>query len=286
MAFKTMTALISVACSFSVPEWDDATTDALSLLQLRAQKDEQKEDYPTHGIYANLEYPKVDTGGVPYCEGIVYPAALGMEGLSRDVEVTKAACDQNENCMGLKLNTHNQYWYPLKAVGRGAGDAFCAGSQDRAQTSVLVKNCDDALVLPTSSCSETEYVEGRVDNAAVSNTGFRSLQQAESRCDEDASCLGLWYQRSSATWYNFVPNYISPPNHRIWWKYHKGVGTGIDTNFASVRVKQCVTTTTTTTTTTTQAAGDEAAAAGDPHMELTSGHRADLCCEGGKCEPC
>merc|ERR1719329_778430 len=31
---------------------------------------------------------------------------------------------------------------------------------------------------------------------------------------------------------------------------------------------------------------DEAEAVGDPHMVLTSGQKLDLCCEGGKCEPC
>jgi len=277
-----MSALVSVACSSSVPVWDDTTTDALSLLQLRTQK----VDYPNYGIYANMEYPKEDTGGAPYCEGIVLSAKLAMEGLSQNVEVTKAACDRNDDCLGLKLNTHNRYWYPLHAVqpGGGSGDVWAANSGNRAQISVLVKNCDDALVLPTSSCGATEYAEGRVDNARISNTGFRSLSAAENRCDEDASCLGVWLQQSSATWYNFVPNYITPPNHRVFWRHHKGIDTGIDTNFASVRVKSCVTTTTTTTT--TQAALDEAAAVGDPHMVLTSGQKVDLCCEGGKCEPC
>merc|ERR1719276_58148 len=31
---------------------------------------------------------------------------------------------------------------------------------------------------------------------------------------------------------------------------------------------------------------DEAEAVGDPHMTLTSGEKADLCCEGGDCKPC
>merc|ERR1719276_412372 len=148
-----------------------------------------------------MDYPKEDTGGAPYCEGIVLSAKLAMEGLSQNVEVTKAACDRNDDCLGLKLNTHNRYWYPLHAVqpGGGSGDVWAANSGNRAQISVLVKNCDDALVLPTSSCGATEYAEGRVDNARISNTGFRSLLAAENRCDEDASCLGVWLQQSSAT---------------------------------------------------------------------------------------
>merc|ERR1719162_992629 len=31
---------------------------------------------------------------------------------------------------------------------------------------------------------------------------------------------------------------------------------------------------------------DEAAAVGDPHMSLNTGAKEDLCCTGGKCEPC
>jgi len=280
MAFKTMTVVVSVACSSSVSVWDEATTDSLSLLQVRAHK----VDYPTHGIYADLEYPKEDAGGAPYCEGIVYPAQLGHEGHSQNIEVTRAACDNNENCMGIKLHFHNRFWYPLMSVPEGGGDgeAWGAWSQAGSQTSVLVKNCDDALILPTSTCGAdaTEYAEGRVVNAdAITKYGgYRDYPLIESMCDKDVACLGLW-QHSSGPWYFVVPNYVNP---RVFWKHHKGLDSEVDTTFASVRVKSCVTT---TTTTTTQAAS-EAEAVGDPHMVLPSGQKADLCCEGGKCEPC
>merc|ERR1719329_1210914 len=108
-----------------------------------------------------MEYPKEDTGGAPYCEGIVLSAKLAMEGHSSNVEETKAACDRNDDCLGLKLNTHNRKWYPLHAVqpGGGSGEVWAANSGNRAQISVLVKNCDDALVLPTSSCGATDMLK-------------------------------------------------------------------------------------------------------------------------------
>merc|ERR1719223_2082490 len=66
-----------------------------------------------------MEYPKEDTGGAPYCEGIVLSAKLAMEGHSSNVEETKAACDRNEDCLGLKLNTHNRKCIPFMQFNQG-----------------------------------------------------------------------------------------------------------------------------------------------------------------------
>lgn len=253
-----MGAFVLVAGASSDSMFFDAS-DGLSLLQLR-----------TNTVVADDKY----------CEGIIAKTVITGGTHTQDIDEAKRKCDAVATCKGIML-WMNDYWYNLGT--KRDGDAYAKGTNwggQAAQKSVLVKNCEDALVLPASNC-DTEYVEGQVDNAQVGNMGATSQPEAETRCNRDPTCLGIWYHRSNRKWHCYFPT-VRPGtySYRAGWN-----GWQADVNVQFVKVKSCVATTTTSTTT-LDAPNDAAAAVGDPHLTFASGNTQDLCCEGGTCHVC
>merc|ERR1719223_687554 len=116
---------------------------------------------------------------------------------------------------------------------------------------------------PVAACGD--YTEGRIDNADYPGLGkaINTEVGAQAACNADATCKGYWQRFGGAEWHLLLPG------SRSWAQGVPNAGV------TSVKVKAPC-----------PEVQDEAEAVGDPHMMLTSGQKLDLCCEGGKCEPC
>jgi len=152
MVLTKSLAPIAIAVAASEGLFDDGSDGALALLQLRSS-------------------PR--SAGDKYCEGIIEKTGPTPGTHTEDFDEAKRKCDAVATCKGIMLFL-NDYWYDLGTIDDG--DAYAKGTSwggEFAQKSVLVKNCEDALMLPTSNC-DSEYVEGQVDKAWVGTMTARS----------------------------------------------------------------------------------------------------------------
>lgn len=270
MAIRSIALFISVAWAL-----DDPFDDGLSLLQLRA----------VHSA-----------AGDKYCEGIIEGKGRGgwIPGADGPGEA-QTLCDADPGCKGIYKDVNprgdptDDRWRMLgdePGATVGGGDYWSKGTSwgaPQQQESVLVKNCEDSEILACSGAgAATTYPEGEVVAGRVGNLPGepRDQESAERACNNDPTCIGIWQQEQRPgrfRWYCYFPIkiHLESATFRKGWNGWKD-----EHRLVSVRPKTCA------TTTTTAAPGDEAAAIGDPHVARTDRNEQDLCCDGGKCQPC